>query len=195
MRPLRYSIDVTLGGCCNHRAISPYEEMHRHHAENLARRATQGAAATAVRAHGPQLSPSHRRDRLSRLSCCLAAALAVLLTPLPAPAQALEAVTLRIDNDLLGVRGTGHPPDFDYTHGMEIAADFRGVPDLLAGAAGVEPHQGRLLVRAGQKIFTPRRDGPEPVAGERPYASGSRATCSSTETRSGAASAHRRSPG
>jgi dihydrofolate reductase len=36
MRPLRYSINVTLDGCCDHRAIVPDEEMHRHHAENLA---------------------------------------------------------------------------------------------------------------------------------------------------------------
>src|SRR5438046_1027215 len=36
MRPLRYSINVTLDGCCDHRAISPDEEMHRHHAPNLA---------------------------------------------------------------------------------------------------------------------------------------------------------------
>jgi dihydrofolate reductase len=35
MRPLRYSINVTLDGCCDHRAITPDEEMHRHHAENL----------------------------------------------------------------------------------------------------------------------------------------------------------------
>ena len=37
MRPLRYSINVTLDGCCDHRAIVPDEEMHRHHAGNLAR--------------------------------------------------------------------------------------------------------------------------------------------------------------
>jgi len=36
MRRLRYSINVTLDGCCDHRAISPDEELHRHHAENLA---------------------------------------------------------------------------------------------------------------------------------------------------------------
>ncbi|HUE76913.1 MAG TPA: dihydrofolate reductase family protein, partial [Longimicrobiales bacterium] len=36
MRPLRYSINVTLDGCCDHRAVIPDEEMHRHHAENLA---------------------------------------------------------------------------------------------------------------------------------------------------------------
>lgn len=36
MRPLRYSINVTLDGCCDHQAIVPYEELHRHHAANLA---------------------------------------------------------------------------------------------------------------------------------------------------------------
>ena len=36
MRPLRYSINVTLDGCCDHRAIPADEELHRHHAENLA---------------------------------------------------------------------------------------------------------------------------------------------------------------
>src|SRR5436189_1063829 len=35
MRPLRYSINVTLDGCCDHRAIPPDEDMHRHHAGNL----------------------------------------------------------------------------------------------------------------------------------------------------------------
>ena len=38
MRPLRYSINVTLDGCCDHRAIPvDEEELHRHAAENLAR--------------------------------------------------------------------------------------------------------------------------------------------------------------
>src|SRR6476619_3161526 len=36
MRPLRYSINVTLDGCCDHRAISPDEDVHRHAVENLA---------------------------------------------------------------------------------------------------------------------------------------------------------------
>jgi dihydrofolate reductase len=35
MRPLRYSINVTLDGCCDHRAISPDEDLHRHAIENL----------------------------------------------------------------------------------------------------------------------------------------------------------------
>ena len=37
MRPLRYSINVTLDGCCDHRAIFPDEDLHRHATENLAR--------------------------------------------------------------------------------------------------------------------------------------------------------------
>jgi dihydrofolate reductase len=37
MRPLRYSINVTLDGCVDHRAGSPDEELHRHAAENIAR--------------------------------------------------------------------------------------------------------------------------------------------------------------
>jgi dihydrofolate reductase len=36
MRPLRYSINITLDGCCDHRAIFPDEELHRHAAENIA---------------------------------------------------------------------------------------------------------------------------------------------------------------
>jgi dihydrofolate reductase len=36
MRPLRYSINVTLDGCCDHRAIPADEELHRHAAENVA---------------------------------------------------------------------------------------------------------------------------------------------------------------
>jgi dihydrofolate reductase len=36
MRPLRYAINVTLDGCCDHRAGIADEGMHRHHAGNLA---------------------------------------------------------------------------------------------------------------------------------------------------------------
>src|SRR5688500_15399121 len=37
MRPLRYSINVTLDGCCDHRAVIPDEALHRHAVENLNR--------------------------------------------------------------------------------------------------------------------------------------------------------------
>jgi dihydrofolate reductase len=36
MRPLRYSINITLDGCCDHRAMIADEELHRHAAESLA---------------------------------------------------------------------------------------------------------------------------------------------------------------
>lgn len=35
MQPLRYSINVTLDGCCDHRAIEADEELHRHGVANL----------------------------------------------------------------------------------------------------------------------------------------------------------------
>jgi dihydrofolate reductase len=36
MQPLRYSINVTLDGCCDHRVGIVDEDLHRHAAENLA---------------------------------------------------------------------------------------------------------------------------------------------------------------
>src|ERR1041385_7725606 len=36
MGPLRYSINVTLDGCCDHREMIPDEGLHRHAAENIA---------------------------------------------------------------------------------------------------------------------------------------------------------------
>ena len=36
MRPLRYSINVTLDGCCDHRVGIADEDIHRHAAENIA---------------------------------------------------------------------------------------------------------------------------------------------------------------
>jgi dihydrofolate reductase len=35
MRLLRYSINLTLDGCCDHRAIIPGEDIHRHAAANI----------------------------------------------------------------------------------------------------------------------------------------------------------------
>jgi dihydrofolate reductase len=37
MRPLRYSINVSLDGCCDHRFMLPNEDMHRHAIENFDR--------------------------------------------------------------------------------------------------------------------------------------------------------------
>jgi dihydrofolate reductase len=35
MRPLRYSINITLDGCCDHRVGIADEELHRHAADNI----------------------------------------------------------------------------------------------------------------------------------------------------------------
>jgi dihydrofolate reductase len=35
MRPLRYSVNVTLDGCCDHHAMIADEDLHRHAVENL----------------------------------------------------------------------------------------------------------------------------------------------------------------
>ncbi|MEG9247591.1 dihydrofolate reductase family protein [Arthrobacter sp. Soc17.1.1.1] len=37
MQPLRYSINITLDGCCDHRAGGTDEELHRHAVQNLER--------------------------------------------------------------------------------------------------------------------------------------------------------------
>jgi hypothetical protein len=37
MQPLRYSINVTLDGCCDHRAVVPDEALHVHAAATLDR--------------------------------------------------------------------------------------------------------------------------------------------------------------
>jgi dihydrofolate reductase len=37
MRPLRYSINVTLDGCCDHQGMIPDEELHRYFAASLER--------------------------------------------------------------------------------------------------------------------------------------------------------------
>lgn len=39
MRPLRYPVNITLDGCCDHRVIPVDEEFHRHALEELHRHA------------------------------------------------------------------------------------------------------------------------------------------------------------
>jgi hypothetical protein len=54
MRPLRYSINVTLDGCCDHREMVADDDLHRHAVENLDRlklvsRLELGSGAVAMR--------------------------------------------------------------------------------------------------------------------------------------------------
>jgi dihydrofolate reductase len=61
MRPLRYSINVTLDGCCDHRVMLADEQLHRHAIENLNRadallfgRITYEMMETAWRSSAPR---------------------------------------------------------------------------------------------------------------------------------------------
>ena|SRR5579871_5401185 len=66
MRTLRYAINVTLDGCCDHRVMVPDEALHRHATGNLARadalifgRVTYEMMETAFR---PPAPPGARPD-------------------------------------------------------------------------------------------------------------------------------------
>ncbi|HEV2735893.1 MAG TPA: lipid A-modifier LpxR family protein, partial [Longimicrobiaceae bacterium] len=110
------------------------------------------------------------------------AALAALLA-LAAPAAAqspVRSVEVAADNDVFNFWAPVPRPDHDYTHGMRVVVDAdaaplwrKWAPPGLRPCTGSEAAAQRCLatrVEVGQKIFTPRRDGPSPVPGERPYA-------------------------
>ncbi|MBW3573089.1 MAG: lipid A deacylase LpxR family protein [Gemmatimonadetes bacterium] len=92
-----------------------------------------------------------------RITSFLVCASLVLL-----PGVAGAQVEIAIDNDLLGLRGADDPPpDYEYTHGLSVSWDARRPPG---------DHGRGTRWEVGQRIYTPRRDAPEPVPGERPYA-------------------------
>src|SRR5438132_7567786 len=85
MRPLRYSINVTLDGCCDHRAIPADEDLHRHAVENLNQadallfgRVTYELMESAWRpptatgARPDWMEPSPRRSTRQRSTSCRA---------------------------------------------------------------------------------------------------------------------------
>ncbi len=92
----------------------------------------------------------------------------------PAGAQGVRSATLRLDNDILALRGRGAPADYDYTQGLVVGVEldtaWRWMPGRLpaCSASGTEPCL-RTRVELGQRIYTPRRDAPTPIRGERLY--------------------------
>lgn len=90
------------------------------------------------------------------------------------------SVRLEVDNDLLAIRGSGPPPDYDYTHGTRISVTRPSAPVWLARALGTASQcadaatmeRGCLLsgYALGQEIYTPRHNSHDPVAGDRPHA-------------------------
>ena len=61
MRPLRYSINVTLDGCVDHRAGIPDEELHQHYAASLAHPLGVAAAGVAALVVAADARPQDRR--------------------------------------------------------------------------------------------------------------------------------------
>lgn len=105
--------------------------------------------------------------------------LVLVATASPAAAQgALRAVRVEADNDAFDFWIPPPRPDHDYTHGMRVVADLNGAPGWRRLATGLpscpplEERQTCLATRLelGQKIYTPLRDAPAPLPGERPYA-------------------------
>ena len=115
---------------------------------------------------------------------CLVPAFVLLVVPdLQVSAQALgasRAVETVAENDLFLPRAGGAPPDYDYTHGTRAGVTWASAPPWVAALARAASSCRAAVARATgcvvsalgvtQDIYTPRRDGIEPVAGERPYA-------------------------
>jgi lipid A 3-O-deacylase len=113
----------------------------------------------------------------------LAIALPALIPVARADAQAAAppaaSVRLEVDNDVFVLRGSGPPPDYDYTHGTRIAVIWPGAPARLGRASGADPRCASMAterpcllssVGLGQEIYTPRHNAPTPIAGDRPHA-------------------------
>ena len=64
MRPLRYSINVTLDGCCDHRAFAPDEELHRNAVDNLLQADALLFGRTTYEMMEEAFRPSARKEML-----------------------------------------------------------------------------------------------------------------------------------
>lgn len=98
-----------------------------------------------------------------------------LVCAVPAGAQGVRSATLRLDNDILALRGRGAPADYDYTQGLVVGVELDSALRWMTGrlpacGASVTAPCLRTALEVGQRIYTPRRDAPTPIPGERPYA-------------------------
>jgi lipid A 3-O-deacylase len=123
----------------------------------------------------------HSLRSMARPTCLVS--LLLLLTCSMANAQVRapgRSLQIAFENDLIAVRGSGPPPDYDYTHGTRVALSSPGAPDWLRRLWTKKPecrraagnHRGCFTsaLEVGQEIYTPRRDAALPIPGERPYA-------------------------
>ena len=87
---------------------------------------------------------------------------------------------LQVDNDFLALRGSGPPPDYDYTHGTRLGVAWPSMkgafgwhPGGIRGCAtrpGLDSSCFLTGIALTQEIYTPRHNTVEPVPGDRPYA-------------------------
>ncbi len=114
-----------------------------------------------------------------RAAACALATLALAHAE-PGAAQ-VRAVRLTLDNDAYNFWiPYGTRPDEEYTNGMDVSVEMAGGPlwaRRLApratpcnGAESADSACATTSFDFGQKIFTPRSNGPLPPAGDRPYA-------------------------
>ncbi|HSU14871.1 lipid A deacylase LpxR family protein [Longimicrobium sp.] len=107
-------------------------------------------------------------------------AFVLALAAAPAPAQ-VRATRLALDNDAYDFWiPAATRPDWDYTNGIEMSVELAGGPlwarrvaphaPRCAGAGPPDTACAATTLAFGQKLYTPRQDGPDPVPGERPYA-------------------------
>ncbi|HST61465.1 MAG TPA: lipid A deacylase LpxR family protein [Longimicrobium sp.] len=121
--------------------------------------------------------------RVMPRAAALAFSCMLLMLGAPAGAQQVRALQLTSDNDAynfwipMAVR-----PDYEYSNGIRVAVELDGSRGWtgLAGAAApcvadadaadAEAGCASTTVEMGQRLYSPRLDTPEPMAGQRPYA-------------------------
>jgi hypothetical protein len=98
---------------------------------------------------------------------------AALGIALPVSAQSFSSARLVIDNDFIAIRDGG-AQDQDYSSGVRIDLAWRtGRRAPVGQTAQTFPGIGACCqfgLSLGQELYTPSRDGTEPVPGERAYA-------------------------
>jgi lipid A 3-O-deacylase len=111
------------------------------------------------------------------LLCC-----APLLRSAPAAAQ-VRAWRVTSDNDAYNFWiPTAVRPDYEYSNGLDVAAEMEGARGWTRLAAAVapcvradspaDPEAGcaSTTIELGQRLYAPRVDSSQPVAGQRPFA-------------------------
>ena len=106
-----------------------------------------------------------------------------LALPAPAGAQRVRALQLTSDNDAYDFWIPMHVrPDYEYSNGVRVALELEGTGGWTGLAAAAAPCVANpkaadaeagcaaTTVEVGQRLYSPRVDSAEPLAGQRPFA-------------------------